>query len=98
MLEPDWAPDVPESEDVKLNVRESPPCSETADRGVPLRFLAQPPAEIPRYASWAYFQVDAADRRWAKIKEAGTFAFHLVDAESDVEARLFVVLSERGGR
>jgi type VI secretion system protein ImpJ len=69
-----------------------------ADRGVPLRFLSQPPAEIPRYAGWVYFQVDAADRRWTRIKEASTFAFHLVDAEPDVEARLFVVLADRGGR
>jgi len=69
-----------------------------ADRGVPLRFLTQPPAEIPRYAGWAYFQVDTADRRWARIKEAATFAFHLVDAEADVEARLFVVLADRSAR
>jgi type VI secretion system protein ImpJ len=69
-----------------------------ADRGVPLRFLQQPPAEIPRYAGWTYFQVDVADRRWTRIKEASTFAFHLVDAESDIEGRLFVVLSDRGAR
>ena len=66
-----------------------------ADRGVPLRFMAQPPAEIPRYAGWSYFQVDIADRRWARIKEAASFAFHLVDAEPDVEGRLFVVLADR---
>lgn len=71
-----------------------------ADRGVPLRFLPQPPAEIPRYAGWSYFQVDVADRRFARIKDGGSFAFHLVDAEPDVEARLFVVLkdTERGKR
>jgi type VI secretion system protein ImpJ len=66
-----------------------------ADRGVPLKFLQQPPAEIPRYAGWVYFQVDTADRRWTRIKEASSFAFHLVDAEPDVEARLFVVLADR---
>jgi predicted component of type VI protein secretion system len=69
-----------------------------ADRGVPLRFMPQPPAEIPRYAGWAYFQVDVTDRRWNRIKEAATFAFHLVDAEPDVEGRLFVVLADRGTR
>jgi type VI secretion system protein ImpJ len=67
-----------------------------ADRGVPLRFLAQPPAEIPRYAGWTYFQVDVSDRRWTRIKEANSFAFHLVDAEPDVEGRLFIVLADRG--
>ncbi len=66
-----------------------------ADRGVPLRFLPQPPAEIPRYSGWTYFQVDTADRLWARVKEGGSFAFHLMDAEADVEARLFIVLSER---
>ncbi len=69
-----------------------------ADRGVPLRFMPQPPAEIPRYAGWAYFQVDVTDRRWNRIKEGATFAFHLVDAEPDVEGRLFVVLADRGTR
>ena len=66
-----------------------------ADRGVPLRFLPQPPAEIPRYAGWAYFQVDTSDRLWARVREGGSFAFHLVDADPDLEARLFVVLADR---
>jgi type VI secretion system protein ImpJ len=66
-----------------------------SDRGVPLRFLPQPPAEIPRYAGWTYFQVDTTDRLWARIKEGASFAFHLVDAEPDLEAHLFVVLADR---
>lgn len=66
-----------------------------ADAGVPLRHLPQPPAEIPRYAGWSYFQLDVADSRWRRIKDGGSFAFHLQDAEGDVEARLFLILSER---
>jgi type VI secretion system protein ImpJ len=68
-----------------------------ADRGVPLRFLEHPPAEIPRYAGHVYFQVDISDRRWARVKDGRAFAFHLADAEPDIEGRLFVVLG-RGER
>jgi type VI secretion system protein ImpJ len=66
-----------------------------ADRGVPLRFTPVPPAEIPRYAGYVYFQVDVADRRWSRVKDAASFAFYLADADPDLEARLFVVLSQR---
>jgi type VI secretion system protein ImpJ len=69
-----------------------------ADRGVPLRFTPIPPAEIPRYAGYVYFQVDVADRRWSRVKDAASFAFYLADAEADMEARLFVVLSQRDRR
>jgi type VI secretion system protein ImpJ len=68
-----------------------------ADRGVPLRFLDHPPAEIPRYAGYVYFRLDTADRRWGRVKEGGDFAFFLADADPDLEARLFVVLG-RGER
>lgn len=77
------------------SIADMPKLVNFADSGVPLRFLPQPPAEIPRYAGWFYFQLDTTDSRWRRIKDAGTFAFHLVDAEPDVEGRLFVVLAER---
>jgi type VI secretion system protein ImpJ len=77
------------------SIADMPKLVNFADSGVPLRFLPQPPAEIPRYAGWSYFQVDVADSRWRRVKDAATFAFHLVDAEPDVEARLFAVLAER---
>ena len=66
-----------------------------ADRGVPLRHLPVPPAEIPRYAGYVYFQLDLADRRWVRVKDGGSFAFYLADAEPDLESRLFVVLGRR---
>jgi type VI secretion system protein ImpJ len=66
-----------------------------ADRGVPLRHLPVPPAEIPRYAGYVYFQLDTADRRWVRVKDGGSFAFYLADAEPDLESRLFVVLGRR---
>lgn len=71
-----------------------------ASKGVPLKFMPQPPAEIPRYAGWSYFQIDVGDPAWRRVREAGSFAFHLVDAEPGLEGRLFVVLreSERGRR
>ncbi len=69
-----------------------------ADRGVPLRYLPVPPAEIPRYAGYAYFQLDIADRRWGRVNDGGTFALYLADAEPDLEARLFVVLADRERR
>jgi type VI secretion system protein ImpJ len=71
-----------------------------AVRGVTLRHLPVPPAEMPRYAGWYYFQVDTADRGFAKIKDTASFAFYLPDAEADLEARLMVVLAEEraGGR
>ena len=59
---------------------------------MPLKFLDYPPAEIPRYAGFLYYQVDIADRRWGRVKEGNSFAFYLADAEPDLEARLFVVL------
>jgi type VI secretion system protein ImpJ len=77
------------------SIADMPKLVNFADRGVPLRFAPQPPAEIPRYAGWSYFLVDTADSRWRRIRDDATFAFHLVDAEADVEARLFAVLSER---
>jgi predicted component of type VI protein secretion system len=58
-----------------------------------LRYLALPPAEIPRYHGFLYFQVDIGDQRWAKVREAASFAFYLADAHPSIEGRLFVVLS-----
>jgi type VI secretion system protein ImpJ len=66
-----------------------------ASNGVPVRYLVQPPAQIPRYAGWTYFEVDAGDSRWKRIKEDASFALHLVNAEPSLEGRLFAVLSER---
>jgi type VI secretion system protein ImpJ len=80
------------------SVADMPKLINFADRGVPLRFVPQPPAEIPRYAGWSYFLVDTADSRWRRCKDDATFAFHLVEAEPDVEGRLFAVLSERERR
>jgi type VI secretion system protein ImpJ len=77
------------------SIADMPKLVNFADSGVPLRLLPQPPAEIPRYAGWSYFQLDTQDSRWRRIKDASTFAFHLVDAEADVEGRLFAVLSEK---
>jgi type VI secretion system protein ImpJ len=66
-----------------------------ASNGVPLRFVQQPPAQIPRYAGWSYYEIDTADSRWRRVKDDSSFAFHLVDADAALEARLFVVLSEK---
>jgi type VI secretion system protein ImpJ len=77
------------------SMQDMPKLVNYASNGVPLRFMAQPPAQIPRYAGWSYFEVDVADSRWRRVKEDGSFAFHLVGAEPDLEGRLFVVLSER---
>jgi type VI secretion system protein ImpJ len=66
-----------------------------ASNGVPARFLPQPPAQIPRYAGWTYFEVDVADSRWKRVRDDRSFALHLVDADPSLEMRLFVVLSER---
>lgn len=73
-------------------IADIPQLVRSALRGVPLRHLAIPPAEIPRYAGHLYFQLDVGDARWAKVRDAASFAFYLADAETDLEARLFVVL------
>lgn len=77
------------------STQDMPQLVRSALRGVPLRFLPVPPAEIPRYAGHLYFQIDINEQRWAKVKDAATFAFYLADAEPDLEARLFVVLGNR---
>jgi type VI secretion system protein ImpJ len=75
------------------STQDIPQLVRSALRGVPLRYLALPPAEIPRYHGFLYFQVDIGDPRWAKVREAASFAFYLADAHPSIEGRLFVVLS-----
>ena len=77
------------------SVQDMPKLVNYASNGVPVRFVPQPPAQIPRYAGWSYFEIDVADSRWKRVKEDGSFALHLVEAEVALEARLFIVLSER---
>jgi type VI secretion system protein ImpJ len=77
------------------SVQDMPQLVNYASNGVPVRHLVQPPAQIPRYAGWTYFEVDAADSRWRRVKDDGSFALHLVNAEPSLEGRLFAVLSER---
>jgi type VI secretion system protein ImpJ len=74
------------------SVSDMPKLKQFSERGVPLKFLDHPPSEIPRYAGFVYYQVDTTHRDWSKVKSANSFAFYLVDAPADLEARLFVVL------
>jgi type VI secretion system protein ImpJ len=82
--------------DAKItSTQDMPQLVNYASNGVPLRFVPQPPAQIPRYAGWSYYEIDVADSRWRRVKDDASFAFHLVDADTALEARLFVVLSEK---
>jgi type VI secretion system protein ImpJ len=69
-----------------------------ADRGVPLKFVEYPPAEMPRYAGYLHFQLDITDRRFSRLKDGRDFAFFLPDAEPDLEGRLFIVLGRAAER
>src|SRR5258706_7534503 len=77
------------------SIQDMPQLVNYASNGVPVRHVVQPPAQIPRYAGWTYFEVDVADSRWRRVKDDASFALHLVNAEPELEARLFAVLSER---
>jgi type VI secretion system protein ImpJ len=82
--------------DAKItSTQDMPQLVNYASNGVPLKFVPQPPAQIPRYAGWSYFEIEVADPRWRRVKEDCSFAFHLVDADPGLEARVFVVLSEK---
>jgi type VI secretion system protein ImpJ len=82
--------------DAKItSAQDMPQLVNYASNGVPLKFVPQPPAQIPRYAGWSYFEIEVADPRWRRVKDDCSFAFHLVDADPGLEARLFVVLSEK---
>ena len=82
------------------SIADMPQLLKIAVSGVALKHLAMPPAEIPRYAGHVHFQVDLAHRTWARVKDAGTFAFYLADAPTDLSGKLFVVLRDasRGAR
>ena len=82
--------------DAKItSAQDMPQLVNYASNGVPLKFVPQPPAQIPRYAGWSYFEIEVADPRWRRVKDDSSFAFHLVDADPGLEARLFIVLSEK---
>ncbi len=69
-----------------------------ADRGVPIQYLAHPPAEVPRHADFTYFLLDTSDRRWKRIRDDGDLAFYLANAAPDLDVRLFVVMPTERSR
>lgn len=77
------------------SVQDMPQLVNYASNGVPVRYVVQPPAQIPRYAGWTYFEVSSSHDLWKRIKDDASFALHLINAEPQLEGRLFAVLSER---
>jgi len=46
-------------------------------RGIPLRHLPTPPAEIPVQPGRQYFQIDKAGEHWEAVKKSRSISFYI---------------------
>lgn len=62
------------------------------ETGVPRRYEAVPPSEVPRLAEQTYFVIEQVGDFWEKVRKDGEFCLFLPNAAADMTGKLYVVL------